>query len=260
MLPVLNRVILLNQELTQVFGRKKENDVHNNGFELSKVNQCPKFRAFIYEMLRIACALPQGIAHSHPKDLRCIKYQYKNDKGVFITDILCDDIDSPIWQSDKISNILNDKNNFKIEYDYCLPKNSLFTSNLGYLLKHKENVWKNSTDDPDLPCLENWLKEEKVNSNVESLATSTLSSSEGTRRIFVNNKKSIPFSVGKRDCLGQALAVKELYAFFGSLLLNYQIFPANKQHDPNKMDMRFKFGGFGLVIEPQIPVNIRKRE
>ena len=60
------------------------------------------------------------------------------------------------------------------------------------------------------------------------------------------------------DIIGQALAVKELYGFFGNLLINYQIFPANKENDPNKTKINFKYFGFGLELDPPTPVKICK--
>ena len=37
------------------------------------------------------------------------------------------------------------------------------------------------------------------------------------------NKNSVPIGVGNRDCAGQSLAMRQLFAFFGNLLLRYKI-------------------------------------
>ena len=76
--------------------------------------------------------------------------------------------------------------------------------------------------------------------------------------LFVVNKHSIPFSAGKRDCPGQTLAVKEVYAFFANILLKYKILaPGN---DPNTINITRSFGEITLTVEPQIGVVVKYRQ
>ena len=45
---------------------------------------------------------------------------------------------------------------------------------------------------------------------------------------FVMDERVTPFGVGKRICLGQTLAEKELYIFFAGLMQQFEV-----QRDPN---------------------------
>ena len=72
---------------------------------------------------------------------------------------------------------------------------------------------------------------------------------------FINNKDSIPFGIGKRDCLGQSLAMKEIEAFLANLILNYKILPPNQQ----EIEIKFTTTKNVSVVEPAIPVRIEKR-
>ena len=132
-----------------------------------------------------------------------------------------------------------DKNkHIQIEYDYIIEKNSLIYPNLSYLLLNDKNVWNKSDDGMDLH-LDYWL------------TTDTKGN-----KIFVNNKNSIPFSVGKRDCLGKLLAIKEMQAFFGNLLLQYQI---SKSHVEDDYKIHYRFGRFTSFVDPEMSVKVRKR-
>ena len=67
----------------------------------------------------------------------------------------------------------------------------------------------------------------------------------------------MPFSMGRRDCPGQSLAIKELYAFFGNLLLKYEILPPNG--NPNDINIEYTFGDVTFAVKPKIPVVIKYR-
>ena len=56
--------------------------------------------------------------------------------------------------------------------------------------------------------------------------------------------------------IGQSLALKELEAFLGILILNYEIIAPN--NDPKNMEIKHIFGGLSLLVEPT-PVQVRKR-
>ena len=40
---------------------------------------------------------------------------------------------------------------------------------------------------------------------------------------FVPNKRVIPFGLGKRNCLGQALGEQEFYMFVGGILASFEV-------------------------------------
>ena len=216
----------LYSELNTIYNNKITSNVE---FNLSNVNQCHKFRAFIHETLRIATPGPDGGPRTFNKDIRCVKYLYNNDdnsKDYFI----CDYIDSKIWET-ALSDMHKDEN-IQIIYDYIIEKGSMVEPNIAYLHLNKKVFDKGM----DLN-LNYWL-----NNN----------------GLFYYNKNVIPFGVGKRDCPGQALAVKELYAFFGNLLLKYKILPQNNI-DPKDIVWDYTYGKLSFTLKQEIPVFIKYR-
>ena len=186
------------QELFRVFGSQ------HDGFSLSKIHQCPKFKAFIKESLRIACAAQIGLPHSCEKTLRCIKLINKQSGEIVIE---CDFADKFNQNNFNISEMYN------VEYDYIIEKRSIIQANIGYLLLKDKTVW-NLDNNPIVPNLNYWLSSKDSN---------FFMSRKQKKKI---KKQFVPFGVGPRDCLGQALAIKEMYAFLGNLLLKYKINPA----------------------------------
>ena len=67
---------------------------------------------------------------------------------------------------------------------------------------------------------------------------------------FVKHPHVIPFSIGKRSCLGEILAVQELFLFTASLLQNFQFLP------PPGCDKIPEEGVFGFTYGPQ-PFTVR---
>ena len=213
-------------------------------FSLSKVNNCVQFRAFINESLRIARTAPHGVFRTWNKDIRCLKFQDKNNKK---DEIICKECDSPIWS--KYNN--NKASNIDIIYDYIIPKNTIISPNVQYMSIDK-NVWDLDTHGSELN-LNYWLKYDEIKN----------------KYIFVNNKNNVPFGVGTRDCAGQSLAMKQLYAFFGNIILRYKIMES-PAHNYNNLSKLKDIDGNGIPIvctlnegtshvKPQIPVIICKR-
>ena len=195
---------------------------HNIQFNLSKINLLHHFKAFIYEALRISCAFPDGFMRTCDKDIRCIKLKQNENN------IICDYPDSNNWTKYKLED--------NIEYDYIIPKNSWIEINIAYLLKNNRNVW-NLDNDPMTLNLNYWLKKDGK---------------------FYNNQNIVPFGAGTRQCPGQVLAIKECFAFFGNLLSRYQIIAPN--NDPNSINIKYTFGQLTSTVEPQIPVQVKKRQ
>ena len=198
------------------------------------MHQCPKFYAFIHETIRIACPVPNGAIRSSSKDIRCLKWKNKtNNKNEIIVDF----IDSRVWNSKQVNDILyNKSNNNSVEYDYIIKKKSQIELNLSYILYNNKTTW-NLDSDPQMLNLNYWLTKDGK---------------------FVNNKNAIPFGVGKRDCPGQRLAVNQICAFMGNLLLRYHIAAQNNNTDSIKL--KYKIGGLITMVEEEIPVLIRKRD
>ena len=217
------------------------NELTNNnssgkeGFDLSKVTQLPQFRAFIFEALRLAAPIPDGLQRICDKDIRIVRYKI----NINTDDIICDYCNSKIWHSEKVLKLLTES---EIKYDYILEKNGLLEPNIIYL------QWKSIENDKNQNGqelnLNYWLKKNSDESNDNKFT-------------FVINKNSIPFSVGKRDCAGQSLAIKELYAFFGNLLLKYEILaPKDNTH----MNFEYTWNSITFRVNPETCVVVKYRQ
>ena len=207
----------------------------NDSFSLSKINQCPKLKSFVNECLRIAIPAPDGGPRSCSKDIRCVKYRYRdnnsnNNNNDNSSSIICDVIDSSIWEKEDTLNILFPKNNkqYKIEYDYIIPKNTNIELNL-MLFLNSINGSKNNVN------LNLWLRNNKNKQK--------------------NKEYLIPFGSGPRKCPGQTLSMKENYSIFGNLLLKYKI-SSNKDLD---IQFAHNFGDVSRHVADTIPVMISKR-
>ena len=232
-------------ELKSVFDNN-----NNNEFRLSKITQLHQFRAFIYETMRITTPVPDAGPHTCIKDVRCIKYKSINNNNTNNNDndneyeILCDFVDCNVWdQVDTKSGIINNES-VKIEYDYMIEKDSIVEPNLGYISNYNKNLW----DDVSKLNLKHFLKEKANENNYDN----------GKKFEFFRNDNFCSFGIGTRSCPGQALARKELYIFFGNLILKYKIMEQN--NNPNDIKFNYTFGGVSLSLENQIPVKICKRK
>ena len=139
-----------------------------------------------------------------------------------------------LWESDKIVSLLT-KHSQEIEYDYVIEKDSIIQGNFVFFLLNDKNIW-NLDKDPMVPNLNYWL------------------TNDGK---FVHNANSVPFGVGIRECFGQALAIKEIEAFLGNLLLKYKIVAEN--NDTESIELKYTFGEMTHSIITPKPVEIEKR-
>ena len=227
----------LYKELCNVF--EVDNNNSNNSdignrfkFTFDKIQKCVFFRAFVNEVLRIACAIPNGLGRTASKHLRCIKWTKNNGKTF---NVICEETDNKNYD---FGEIVNNKKN-KIVYDYVIEPFTAIKPNFAYLCLVNDKVWNKENSPMDLN-LNYWLKRNANNGKVT----------------FKNNLNSTPFSVGKRDCLGQSLARKELLAFLANLIVNYKIEAQNS--DASSVNIRYKLAAV-LVVDPEIPVRISKR-
>ena len=227
---------LVYKELCNVYGI-------NGNFTFDKVYQCVQLKAFVNETLRIACPTPDGVGRCCDKELRCIKWYCKKDKNVNMDKkfhILCDYSDSDAATVD-FDTILNDKNNVVV-YDYVFEANLSIQINMEYMMRWDKKIW-NLDNDAKVLNLNYWLKKDGKTGKLK----------------FKHNSNSIPFSVGgNRDCLGQSLARKELLAFLANLILKYKIRAPNG--DPSSIDLKYVNNGVTHFVQPQICVEISKRQ
>ena len=91
-------------------------------------------------------------------------------------------------------------NNDDTHEQLCIPKGTIVSYAIELMHKNTSNEhWKDSSDNF---CLENWINN-KTNK-------------------FEINESLMTFGVGRRNCVGQALAIKEMYIVMAYLLLNYK--------------------------------------
>ena len=146
----------------------------------------------------------------------------------------CDEATEAKWRE------FDEMNENVIEYDYFIPKQWQIGSNLSFLNTQDTKAWnKGRNGDPWALNLDYWLK--------------TLEN--GKKAFNRSNIDVVTFSVGKRDCLGQALARKELQSFLGNLMLNYKISAINNNCDAIKFNYQYEV----ITQMKEIPVNISKR-
>ena len=77
-----------------------------------------------------------------------------------------------------------------------------------------------------IPCLMSVLLDEEYFPNPHTFKPDRFLNEDGT---FRKDEHCIPFGVGKRLCLGQSLAEKEMFLFFTGLMQKFDINP-----DPNQ--------------------------
>ena len=78
---------------------------------------------------------------------------------------------------------------------------------------------------------------------------------ENENKFKMNDNFNI-FGVGKRDCLGQSLAIKAMYAIFGLMINNYKFRAQNDK--PDEMNIK-QVWGLSLAIEPPIGLLVEHR-
>ena len=223
----------LIQELFESCKKNKKRDLESSekesvAFSFENLVDCPQFRAFVNETLRIAVSLPTSPAHiCSDVDIRCIKLK-NNDN----------------WIVKKSPHFQDKYNANDIEYDYTICKNWNIMANLAYICTKNKQIW-NKDYDPMKMNLNYWLKMKHNNGNSNVNAYK-----------FVNNANSIPFNRGKRDCIGQTLARKELQAFLANMILNYKISAVN--NDQNSI--RFDYSHAAVSLMDEIPIQIAKRD
>jgi vitamin D 25-hydroxylase len=112
--------------------------------------------------------------------------------------------------------------------DWLLPKDTLVMSNI-YAAHRQPDIW---------PDPEHFNPE--ANFTRRNASTGELE--------YCNAEYIIPFSQGKRQCVGEALARQELFIFFAGILQRYRIVP-HPAH-PLPAENEFVFHGLGRNSKP----------
>ena len=115
-----------------------------------------------------------------------------------------------------------------------IPKDTICHKNIYFMNKLID--WNNNEilkEENDMICLDYWIDDENGK--------------------FKMNDNWILFGVGKRNCVGQTLAMKAMYAIFGIMINKYKFIK-----DGDEMIIKQKWGPV-LAVEPPIGVQVVQR-
>ncbi|ETO29939.1 hypothetical protein RFI_07177, partial [Reticulomyxa filosa] len=126
------------------------------------------------------------------------------------------------------------------QHKYNIPANSVVFINNWYALEYShEEGW---IEPPTQFNLENWLTVDK----------------DTNKTVFKMKEPWVRFGIGRRDCVGRELAMKQVMTAVGNILLRYELQLApdliNGQKD-------FTFASHGLTYKPtpQVGIFVKKR-
>ena len=124
---------------------------------------------------------------------------------------------------------------------YKIPKNCSVFANMEYIHVYggKNEKWKRVNKDEII--LENFLTEDD----------------DGGIR-FVVNESFVAFGVGKRDCVGRQLALKEIQYTLGYLLMNYKISFWNKEDVNRDITSMRKSNLVTASLHPALPLKVMR--
>ena len=189
----------------------------------SNYSNCVKFRAFINESLRVTCVAPKAIPRRVSKP--CILKFNINKKTGDCCDIL--------FYSEKDGDSTSKEySKEKREYTYKIEENFMIEQNLLYIMTYDKKIWGN---DPLKFDINNWIDSK-------------------TGR-FINRSESMPFSSGRRNCVGQTIAMKAIKIILSNLILNY-IFEPKIKKDLDNIVFEFNFTRHVL---PEKALRIKRR-
>ena len=100
---------------------------------------------------------------------------------------------------------------------------------------------------------ESW---KKTNGDEIILDNFLIKNEEDDTMRFVKNESFIAFGVGKRNCVGQMLAMKELYFTLGYLLINYKVSLTNKRDGDKDVTLMRNASSQTVCLDPVIPITI----
>ena len=184
-----------------------------NDIEYKNIVHCVKFQAFIHEVLRVSAILPTSNprAVSEPCILR-FNYMKSNDDKKRIQKNTTRRVDSQSIIFDKLCNY---NSNDKRDCEYIIDELFYIVENLDYVMTQDSNIWGEN------PC----------QFNIYHWINMIHESNGETRQTFVKNPNSLPFSIGKRDCLGKTLAMKAIKLILAKLFLKYKFTFENENKD-----------------------------
>jgi len=124
---------------------------------------------------------------------------------------------------------------------YIIPENSVVFINNWYCLEYShEEGWM---DPPTEFYLENWLKTD----------------ANSKKPIFKMKDPWVRFGIGRRDCVGRELAMRQLMTSVGNVLLRYELSLSSEYLTEGK-DFTFASNGLTYKLAPQVGIFVKKRK
>ena len=128
----------------------------------------------------------------------------------------------------------------KKDIDVIIPKNSVIMGNIPYANK----------------CSPYWKEYNTNKSNNkygEINLDAWLETTNNGNKVFKMNNNFVSFSIGKRNCIGMSLALKEIQCFFAHMIMNYKFSLSNANQEITQ--------SWGVIrrIDPEIGIIIKKR-
>eukprot|EP01084_Bolivina_argentea_P024360 45402_1 len=188
----------IRQELLSVMKEKNE-ESGTVKLNLRKVNECPLFRAFVYECLRISSVVPRGVSHVSSRD---------------------------IWVK------TDDGNKYRIPAKMQIKYYSDYIHRISKVEENRNWIYGGG----DKVNLKNWLVKYE----------------NDDRYYFVKNDAFLGFGVGRRDCVGKSVAIKELYAMLGFIILNYKL------SSDKPIEVKRKFQPTLVILDMDIKAKIER--
>jgi len=74
---------------------------------------------------------------------------------------------------------------------------------------------------------------------------------------FVKSEQFMPFGYGKRICIGQQIAMQEIYSVLALILIKYQVYNENVENGTTQIKREWSIT---RDIQPEIPIYLRRRE
>jgi hypothetical protein len=118
-------------------------------------------------------------------------------------------------------------------HSYIIPKNTVILPNIQYANLNAE-TWNNNNIYSNELNLLNWLNNENK---------------------FKMNNNLMTFGTGKRNCVGQSIAIRTLYIVFSLIIIHYKI---NAPNNNINFEIKRKLG-ITFEVDPPIGLNLQKR-
>ena len=203
------------------------NEKEHVQFKKSKFDfrQCVKFNAFIHEVLRWITLGPVAIPRCLSKDC-LIKFDINKENNK-----CCNILVEPCASLGKNSNSKKTKKESqKREFEYKIEGcgDSIVQANFLYLMRHNTNVW---SDNPTKFDINRWIIDGK----------------------FCKKQESVPFGVGRRDCVGRMIAMKEITYMLALLILKFEFCLKDENQE---IKMRF---GLSREVAENVPLVVKHR-